>query len=83
MDDGLFDVVTVGQLPLSEFLMKSYRIYNGTHLELKEVAIAHARKLKAIPVEGSGEVHLEIDGETPGRLPATFEMVPAALSVRV
>jgi YegS/Rv2252/BmrU family lipid kinase len=82
MDDSLFDVVTVGQLPLSEFLMKSYRIYNGTHLELKEVAMAHAKKMKAVPASENQAILLEIDGETPGRLPATFDMIPAALRVR-
>jgi diacylglycerol kinase family enzyme len=29
------------------------------------------------------EIKLEVDGELPGRLPATFEIIPKALSVRV
>jgi diacylglycerol kinase family enzyme len=29
------------------------------------------------------EVALEVDGELPGRLPATFQIIPEALRVRV
>lgn len=82
LNDGLFDVVTVGHLPVTAFLLKSYRIYSGTHLDLKEVASAHVKKLKATPAKENQEIFLEIDGETPGRLPATFEIVPAALRIR-
>ena len=82
LNDGLFDVVTVGHLPVTDFLLKSYRIYSGTHLDIKEVALAHVKKLKATSAKENQEVLLEIDGETPGRLPATFEIVPAALLIR-
>jgi diacylglycerol kinase family enzyme len=37
--------------------------------------------VEAAPTDGS-EVLLDVDGEQPGRLPATFELLPAALSVR-
>jgi diacylglycerol kinase family enzyme len=29
------------------------------------------------------EIHIEVDGELPGKLPATFEILPNALKVRV
>ena len=41
-----------------------------------------ARKLVAAPVEADAIVPIELDGETPGRLPATFEIVPGALRLR-
>ncbi|HVR00949.1 MAG TPA: diacylglycerol kinase family lipid kinase, partial [Polyangia bacterium] len=59
------------------------RLYDGTHLDLEAVTAATARKLVAAPVEADALVPIELDGETPGRLPATFEILPGALRVRV
>jgi diacylglycerol kinase (ATP) len=82
LNDGWLDVITIGALPLAELLTKSYRIYTGTHLKLKEVGFAHARKLVATPIDADEQIMIEVDGETPGRLPATFEIVPGALRIR-
>lgn len=82
LNDGRFDVITVADLSLAELLTKSYRIYTGSHLNLKEVGHAHATKIQAYPVNKSQEVLMEVDGETPGRLPATFEILPQALRIR-
>lgn len=81
LDDGLFDVVAVGDMSALAILTKSYRVYLGTHLGMQNVRHAHARRVAAQPVAGE-EVKLEIDGELAGRLPATFEIVPGALRVR-
>jgi diacylglycerol kinase family enzyme len=35
-----------------------------------------------MPVDGAAEVLLDVDGEAPGRLPATFELLAGALQVR-
>jgi diacylglycerol kinase (ATP) len=81
LDDGLFDVVAVGDLSALSILANSYRVYLGTHLGMQQVRHARARKVTARPV-GIEEVKLEIDGELAGRLPATFEILPGALRVR-
>ncbi|HEX3557942.1 MAG TPA: diacylglycerol kinase family protein [Pyrinomonadaceae bacterium] len=81
LDDGLFDVVAVGDLSALAILTKSYRVYLGTHLGIREVRHARARRVDARP-SAVEEVKLEIDGELAGRLPATFEIVPGALRVR-
>lgn len=82
LNDGLFDIVTVGDFKLPEILANSYKLYTGTHLELDKVNFMRAKKLHAEPVDSENPVLLEVDGETPGRLPATFEIVPAALRIR-
>jgi diacylglycerol kinase family enzyme len=81
LDDGLFDVVAVGDLSALKVLANSYRVYLGTHLGMRQVQHARARLVTARPT-GSEEVKLEIDGELAGRLPATFEILPGALRVR-
>jgi diacylglycerol kinase (ATP) len=80
-DDGLFDVVimggrqSVGDLKL---------LYTGEHLKMPGVRALRGRKIMAAPVAETGgrAVLIEVDGESAGRLPATFEILPRALNVR-
>jgi diacylglycerol kinase (ATP) len=81
LDDGLFDVVAVGDVSAATVLTNSYRLYLGTHLGMHEVNHARARRVTARPASGE-EVKLEVDGELVGRLPAEFEILPGALRVR-
>jgi diacylglycerol kinase family enzyme len=48
-----------------------------------EVKVARARKIEISSADTSREVHIETDGELPGRLPAVYEVVPNALRVRM
>jgi YegS/Rv2252/BmrU family lipid kinase len=83
LDSGVLDVVVVGDFTRMDVLTKVGRLFEGTHLALEDVTATTARKLAAAPVEADAVVPLELDGETPGRLPATFEVVPGALRVRL
>jgi YegS/Rv2252/BmrU family lipid kinase len=83
LDDGALDLVTVGDFSRTEVLTKIGRLYRGTHLDLEEVSSARVTRLVAEPVEADARIPLELDGETPGYLPAAFEILPAALRVRV
>jgi YegS/Rv2252/BmrU family lipid kinase len=83
LDSGALEVVVVGDFTRMEVLTKMGRLYDGSHLSLESVSAAAVRKLVAAPVEPDVVVPIELDGETPGRLPATFEVVPAALRIRV
>ena len=82
LTDGLFDVVTIGDLGTRKILTNAPRIYVGSHLSLDQVHHALAKKILARPAARDEEVIIEIDGELPGRLPATFQLVPDALKVR-
>jgi diacylglycerol kinase family enzyme len=46
------------------------------------VAAAQVRRVEVRPVDPEQRIPLELDGETPGYLPATFEVVPGALKLR-
>jgi diacylglycerol kinase (ATP) len=81
LDDGRFDVVAIGDMGALSVLANSYRVYLGTHLGMRDVRHARARRVEAHPA-GTEVVKLEIDGELVGRLPATFEILPGALRVR-
>jgi diacylglycerol kinase (ATP) len=83
LDSGALDVVVVGDLSRTEVVMKIRKLYDGTHLDIEDVSAERVQTLSAEPVEDGAEVPVELDGETPGRLPATFEILPGALRVRV
>ncbi len=83
INDGLLDVVNIGDIKTAKILLNAYKLYNGSHLELKEVKAAQAKLVEVFPAEKNQTIHIEVDGELPGRLPATFEILPDALKVRV
>lgn len=82
LNDSRFDVITVGDMDALEIIGNAPRLYLGQHLGLRQVHHQLARRLVARPVRPDEAVAIEVDGELPGRLPATFEILPAALSVR-
>jgi YegS/Rv2252/BmrU family lipid kinase len=79
VDDGLFDVVAMGDFGFGDLLKSGRRLYKGTHLSMDKVTTRRARIVEAEPVEPGAVVELDVDGECPGRLPARFELLPGAL----
>jgi diacylglycerol kinase (ATP) len=79
VDDGLLDFVIVGDFGFFEQLKLMTTIYKGEHVGLPKVEIRRARKIEATSSE---RVLLDVDGEQPGLLPATFEVLPSALKVK-
>ena len=83
LTDGKFDVIGVGDLSALKLFTSAPRVYMGSHLSMPEVSHALARKVTVRSADRGSEVALEIDGELPGKLPATFQIIPEALRVRV
>ena len=81
-DDGLFDVVTLRDLGVLDFMRYSGLIYRGEHVHLDRVSITRGRRIIAEPMNEGEHVLLDVDGEQPGRLPATFELRRGALKIR-
>ena len=79
-DDGLLDVLTIGDLTKRDLLVTLPKTYRGRHLphpkaELLRGAVADVDANTPLPVE--------LDGEQPGTTPVRFEIVPRALRLRV
>ena len=79
MDDGLFDIVTLGDLGFIESLLNLPRLKRGTHFTHPK---AQLRRGKKVIARANCEVLVEADGEVIGCLPATFEIIPQALSIK-
>jgi len=82
LDDGQFDIITIGDASAFRILANSPRLYFGAHLRMNEVTHALARQVVARSVKKDEEVRVELDGEVVGRLPATFQIMTLALRVR-
>jgi YegS/Rv2252/BmrU family lipid kinase len=83
LNDGLLDVVNIGDLSTARILLKGHTLYRGTLNDLPEVKTMLARKIEASAADDTEQILIETDGELPGRLPATYEVVPSALNVRI
>jgi YegS/Rv2252/BmrU family lipid kinase len=79
-EDGTFDVVLIGDFSKAEFTTTFPKIYRGTHVSHAKVEIVRARELR---VDAPAPLPIVLDGEQPGTTPVRFEVVPAALRVRV
>jgi YegS/Rv2252/BmrU family lipid kinase len=83
-NDGEFDVVVMGGAPKLQAIKDLQQIYTGDHIKNPAVRVVRGQRVMAAPVaETHGRpVLIETDGENAGRLPATFEILPAALNLR-
>ncbi|MCC6216584.1 MAG: diacylglycerol kinase family lipid kinase [Polyangiaceae bacterium] len=81
-DDGRFDIVALGDLGRAEGLAISPKIYQGTHLAARKVTSTRAASVEARPLHAGAEVLIDMDGETPGRLPLRASLLPGALRLR-
>jgi len=79
VDDGLFDVVCLGDFHFGDLLKSGRRLYKGTHLSMDKVTARRARVVEAEGLDPGSVVELDVDGECLGRLPARFELLPGAL----
>lgn len=77
-NDGLFDVVILGDMQLGEKVLFAPKLYQGAHLEAAKVRMLRGRKIEADSAE---TVLLDVDGEQPGRLPAVFSIEPEAINL--
>jgi diacylglycerol kinase family enzyme len=79
-DDGLFDVVLIGDISKADFATTAPKLYRGTHVSHPKVEVLRSAR---VAVGSAERLPIEVDGEQLGTTPATFEVVPGALRVRV
>src|SRR6188508_1012940 len=79
-DDGLFDVLTIGDLTKRDLLVTLPKTYRGKHLPHPKAELLRGA---VVTVDASDPLPVELDGEQPGTTPVRFEIVPGALRVRV
>lgn len=82
-DDGLFDVIILGDLSKLEVVAQSSSIYRGEHLTQDKVQHLRGKKVYAEPLDPENRVLIDMDGEQPGSLPCVFSVLPKVLPLKV
>jgi YegS/Rv2252/BmrU family lipid kinase len=80
LDDGRFDVVSIGDVGKLRFLGNLPKVFKGTHVEKDEVRVFRAQHLE---LSASRPFEVYADGEHLTDLPATLRVLPRALNVLV
>jgi diacylglycerol kinase (ATP) len=79
-DDGLFDVLLIGDITKRDLVQTLPKIYRGTHLPHPKAELLRGR---TVAVDSDEPLPVQLDGEQPGTTPVRFELVPHALRLRV
>ena len=79
-DDGLFDVLLIGDLSKRDLLLTLPKTYRGRHLPHPKAELLRGRE---VTVDAERRLPVQLDGEQPGTTPARFEVVPRALRLIV
>jgi diacylglycerol kinase (ATP) len=79
-DDGLFDVLLIGDISKGDLVRNLPKLYRGTHLPHPKAEVLRGA---TATIDARIPLPVQLDGEQPGTTPATFEVVPRALRLRV
>lgn len=80
IDDGEFDVVSIGELGRLRFLFSLGEVFKGTHLQREEVSVFRAPRLR---IEASRPFPVYADGDHLTDLPVELRVLPRCLSILV
>jgi YegS/Rv2252/BmrU family lipid kinase len=80
--DGLFDVIAIGDLGRLRTLALTRAVYAGTHVGRARITATRGTRIEARPAAPGDVVLIDMDGETPGRLPLTASVAPGAIWIR-
>ncbi len=79
-NDGLFDIVLIGDVSKLDFVTTAPKLYRGTHVTHPKVEILRS---SSVTVDADVPLPVEMDGELVGATPARFVIEPRALRLRV
>lgn len=82
-DDGLLDLVIFRGAAKLKLMMDMRLLYTGSHTNHPSVTILRGKKFVVEPSGGlvQNRALIDVDGESPGRIPVTFEIIPGAITV--
>ena len=80
LDDGLFDVVSIGEVGKLRFMRGLAEVFKGTHVEREEVDVFRASRLD---IDASRPFPVFADGDHLTDLPVSLRVLPRCLSILV
>ena len=79
-DDGLFDVVIIGDVNKLDFITTAPKLYTGKHVNHPKIEVLRS---PTVSVAAPVPLPVEVEGEPVGTTPVRFEIVRNALRLRV
>ena len=79
-DDGMFDVLLIGDVTKRDLAFVLPKTYKGKHLPHPRLELLRG---STVTVEAEEPLPIELDGEQPGTTPVRFEIRPRGLRLRV
>jgi YegS/Rv2252/BmrU family lipid kinase len=81
LDSGVFEVFVLKDMSIATALWYLPRFYNGTFVAVE--ALVSRYQATSIMADSNERVVLDLDGEAPGQLPVTADLIPGALNLIV
>ncbi|MFH1437567.1 MAG: diacylglycerol kinase family protein [Pseudomonadota bacterium] len=81
-NDGIFEIIVLGNLRFKDFALNSRRLYAGKKLSHPEIIYKSARKVKIEALNENEPMYLDLDGEPLGVIPATVKIFPSAINIK-
>ena len=78
LNDGLLDMVTFGDISKYELLKMWPKLYHGGHIGYPKI---EERQIESVTIDCQDKLLVEADGLILGETPASFQVIPAALTV--
>ncbi|KAL3622155.1 Sphingoid long-chain bases kinase 2, mitochondrial [Castilleja foliolosa] len=78
---GTFEVVVLQNFKWHDFVLNLHKLYNGTHLSVKNVSSRSARSIEIEEIVSSNNIFVQSDGEYLGFLPRKFSILPGAIEM--
>ncbi|KAK4476618.1 hypothetical protein RD792_015778 [Penstemon davidsonii] len=76
-----FEVVILQDFKWYDFILKLHKLYNGTHLSVKNVSSRRACSIEVGEIVSSGSIFVQSDGEHLGFLPRKFSIFPGSIEM--
>uniref|UniRef100_A0A7N0UMY8 DAGKc domain-containing protein n=1 Tax=Kalanchoe fedtschenkoi TaxID=63787 RepID=A0A7N0UMY8_KALFE len=77
---GNLEVVTLQSFKWYDFILKMHKLYNGTHISVKNVSSRRVQSIEVEDLSNSG-IFVQSDGEHLGFLPRKFHILPAVIEM--
>ena len=77
-DDGLLDMTLIKKLGKLTVLKEVKNLYDGSFIQHPKVQTFQGKSFR---IDSKPAINLEVDGESLGHSPFTFEVIPASLRV--
>ena len=80
LTNGAFALTSWAGFGLRDFVFKQKSLFNGRHTDDQRTTTATA---KSVTANSEQTVLLDLDGENPGCLPASFQILPSCLRLKI